>query len=875
MLAFVALSDGRAVSYARLYDAFGVIGDVGGQTTVRSHVSRLRKALGPEVIPLRDDVRLAIEPGNIDVHQYESLLAAARSLPRRAKLAMLRKARDLWRPGWPLSDCEALASQVERLGDSRRALYLELIDTEIRCDEPHEAVTSAERAITLWPIDEHVWSTLFRALSAAGRGREIESAFTRYLTNAKRHGIGASSEIRAAVREHQRAGTPPVAKSYSAPYQLPPFVTALRGRDAELARLDVLLGEDGSAAPVATITGAAGVGKTAVALAWATRVDRRRFVDGRLYVDLAGFSGRTPVQPETVLSHFVRSFGVEPVGWPVEDLRSAYRSILADSAVLVVLDNAENYEQVRDLVAVGPRSRTVVTSRSALHVPNACEIRLPKLPEEEGLRLLADLIGEKRVRDEPAVAKDIVARCGGLPLAIEIVGAKTSQRESHSLRSVLGELDGAGAILEIKTGDRATLREMFSWTCNALSRNAARVSHVLALHPGSSVRPEVIAYLAGLSVREVSAALDELLSAHVAHAAEDDRYAVHDVIREYALTTSEPEFAEHVRETLLKYLLWFAIRCDRVLGSGRDLPVGEPENDVPLPRPATREEAMKWLLAEHQAFTDVLKAPVFAAWSSYRWLLPAALCTFHIRSGFWRESEQLLRDALKVDRSYLGRDAARFDAVSHRLVGLTQRKLGSWEPSMWHLRQSVRIAETAGARLDVANAHQQFAVVLEDQRRWDEVLDHCAAALSIYEELGDRRGIAHVLNTMLSADLATGQLERAEERGAEALAAIGHVRDDYGKASIHRNVLRVHRKLGAWSEMAAHGEAAAALYREDSPANEARVLVSVAEARRRLGRDADAVLAADRARALFKTLPHLRDSDKAALARLEEIMSER
>ncbi|RDI23039.1 DNA-binding SARP family transcriptional activator [Lentzea flaviverrucosa] len=871
VLAFVALSEGLCVGYPRLCDAFGAT-----SSTIRGHAHELRKVLGPEVIPPRGGgLRLRIELERIDVVRYESLLASTRFLEGEDKLPALREALGLWRPGRLFPDCEPLASHADRLDESRRTAHLKLVDAEIRCGEPHSAVASAERARELWPVDEAVCEALFRALAAAGRGCEIDAAFHRYAADAQREGLVVRGGVRAAARDYQRAGKPVTAKPYSAPYQLPPFATALRGRDDELERLNVLLRDDVQPTQVVTITGPAGAGKTALAVGWATRT-AGRFADGSLHVDLAGFSGRTPLLPEEVLATFVRAFGLDPVGWAIGDLISAYRSLLRERSVLVVLDNAASYEQVKDLIAVGPAARTIITSRSALHIPGACEVTLTPLSAHVGLRLLADLIGEDRVRAEPSAAEQLVTRCGALPLALRIVAARTSLRATHSLRTILGELCEAGAILKIRTASQPSLREAFAWSYRVLNRDAAKVSHVIALHPGGAVSTEVIAHLAGLPVCDVAEALDELLGAHIVHPARGNRFAVHDMIREYALDeveTSEPEFAAGVREALLKYLLWSAVRCDQVLGSGRVLPAGEPESDVPLPCPATREEATAWLLAEHEAFKTVLEAPEFAAWQSFRWLLPAALCAFHTRSGLWGVSEQLLGAALEVDKSYLGHEEARFQAVNHRLMGLVLRKLGKRELAKHHLRQSVRLAEEAGARLEVAHAHQLFAVVHEDQRQWDDVLAHCAAALPIYEELEDFRGIAHVLNAMVSADLAAGRLERAAARGAEALAAIALVRDDYGKASIHRNVLRVHREAGAWADMVEHGEAAALLYRADSPANEARVLVPVAEAYRWLGKDGDARVAAERARALLLALPHRRAGDEAALTRLVSVMS--
>jgi hypothetical protein len=72
-------------------------------------------------------------------------------------------------------------------------------------------------------------------------------------------------------------------------------VPAFVGRQGEIASLDLLLAEDGEAAPVmiCAVSGTAGVGKTALAVHWAHRV-RAWFPDGQLYLNLRGFEAAAP-----------------------------------------------------------------------------------------------------------------------------------------------------------------------------------------------------------------------------------------------------------------------------------------------------------------------------------------------------------------------------------------------------------------------------------------------------------------------------------------------------------------------------------------------------------------------------------------------------
>jgi DNA-binding SARP family transcriptional activator len=124
--------------------------------------------------------------------------------------------------------------------------------------------------------------------------------------------------------------------SAKVPRTLPPDVGTFAGRDDELALLaGWLAGGD----RVVSITGAPGVGKTALSLRTAYQL-ADRFVDGQLFADLRGADGRGPVQPKDVLGRFLRALGVDvAAGASLDERIDVYRTALADRNVLVICDN--------------------------------------------------------------------------------------------------------------------------------------------------------------------------------------------------------------------------------------------------------------------------------------------------------------------------------------------------------------------------------------------------------------------------------------------------------------------------------------------------------------------------------------------------------
>src|SRR6266542_5728251 len=97
------------------------------------------------------------------------------------------------------------------------------------------------------------------------------------------------------------------------PRQLPRDVTHFVNRELELNMLDQLLTitkayDHHQTSGFATIAGAPGVGKTALAIHWAHRV-RHEFPDGDLYVDLGG-QAESRISRDEALDGFLRALGV-------------------------------------------------------------------------------------------------------------------------------------------------------------------------------------------------------------------------------------------------------------------------------------------------------------------------------------------------------------------------------------------------------------------------------------------------------------------------------------------------------------------------------------------------------------------------------------
>jgi len=297
--------------------------------TLHSYIAGVRRALRAAARLDGAPVGLVYRSGGyvleadrhlVDLHCFRRLTAQAgqreRAIAERA--AMLREAVALWRG-------EALAGLGGPwVARKRDAWERERLDAVVAWAQAELAMGAAQAVLVPLrdlaaehPLAEPLTATLMRALCATGRPGEALDRYT-----ATRHslreelGTDPGRELQSLHTAILRGELVPSVSSSApqptVPAQLPLAPGELSGRARELARLD-----DWAAAgsrPAVLITGAAGTGKTALAVHWARRA-APSFPDGQLYANLRGFDpSGTPVSPTRVLRGFLEALGVSIIG---------------------------------------------------------------------------------------------------------------------------------------------------------------------------------------------------------------------------------------------------------------------------------------------------------------------------------------------------------------------------------------------------------------------------------------------------------------------------------------------------------------------------------------------------------------------------------
>ncbi|MFF5363682.1 BTAD domain-containing putative transcriptional regulator [Streptomyces scabiei] len=910
VMAALAVDAGRAVPLETLTRrVWGEDPPEGARQALYAHVARIRRVLaGTGAVRTQGLLRrnggyvLDIDSEDVDLHRFHRLVADARRSGQgdAEQVTLLREALDLWR-GEPLAGLSG--EWVSRMRDTWQRQRLDAVtawaNAETAVGNHAVVIDRVPELIGQHPLVEPLVAVLMRALYEEGRGSEALECFAEIRKRlADELGADPGIELRRLHRAILRGAPEPAevtdplpsARPRSAPVlaRLPLDVPAFTGREDELTQLDKILAEgmgSPAVAVVSTLSGTAGVGKTAVAVHWAHRV-ADWFEDGQLYVNLHGFEpSRPPVTPAEALPRLLESLGVLAQHMPVSPEAQAglYRSLLAGRRMLVMLDNARDAEQVRAFLPGSPGCFTLVTSRNRLSgliaLEGARSLVLDVLPAAECRRLLARRIGAERVMSEPLAVDEIVSRCARLPLALVIVAARAAiepglglARLAAQLRDAQDSPDGLNSFGNEDT--RADIRAVFSWSYGTLSPQAARMFRLLGVHPGPDISVPAAASLAGLPVRQAGALLTALADSCLVTEHSRGRYVLHDLLRMYAAelagTANAAGETQAAEDRLFGHYLRSADSADRMLDPHRDpIPLPPPVPGVSPEHAADHGEALAWFTAEHPVLLAVAHRSGITTEASGAptWQLTRALTTFLQRRGHWSDwaaAQEAALDAALRSASPAGEAEARSG------LGRACTRLMRLDDALTHLDRALDLHQALGDRTELAHTHLDLARLHARRDTYPEALACAQAALDHYTSLGHRAGQARALNSVGWYHAQLGDHRQCLAFCGQALELFAELGVRDGQADTWDSLGYAHQHLGDHHRAAACYRNAVALFHDlGDRYYEADVLAHLCESHRAAGEADPARRAARRAADILDELG-VPDSDgiRARLRRL-------
>jgi DNA-binding SARP family transcriptional activator/tetratricopeptide (TPR) repeat protein len=867
VLAALLLHANRPIGRESLIEAVWAVPPAYAVNLLQKHVSALRRTLeppggarteAPTVTWTGSGYLLAVADGALDLAEFDREAgrgrAAAVAGDAATAAAALHAAVRLWR-GPPFDGLASplLDAERDRLAERYLAVLEDRIDAELGLavgGPGHPVLAELRGLVADHPLRERPVGLLMLALHRAGRRAEAVGAYEA----ARRRlgddlGLEPGPALAALHREILTAGNGSTGNGSSgngssgngstgngstgngsrtrgdAPLQLPHAIPHFAGRSAELRRLDALVGEEPArGVVVTTLTGAAGIGKTALAVHWARR-SRHRFPDGQLYVDLRGFGPTGPaVEPDEAIRGFLNAFGVPPKEIPEGlDARAClYRSLLADRRVLVVLDNARDADHVRPLLPGAPGCLVLVTSRDRLLSLVAAEaahpVQVDLLPPEEAHELLARRLGEDRVAAEPDAVAEIVRRCSRLPLALAIVAARAAAHPGFPLAALADELRGTrGGLDAFEGGDGVTdVRAIFSWSYRRLDGPAARLFRLLGLHPGPDIGAPAAASLADLPADRVRPLLAELTRAHLIEERAPGRYAFHDLLRAYAVEQAQAQDDEADRRAAQR-------RClDHYVHTGHRAALAlHPHRDpqaLAAPAPGVTPEpidghaaARAWFADERRVLLSLVTHAERLGHDADVWLFAWVMLEFLYFQGHWRDQAATQRAALDAARR-LG-DRTR-EAHARRGLAGAYMWLGRHDEATAQYRRALALFDELGDRAGAAYTHRSMAWVLVRQGRHAEALERARLALALYRRAGHPSGEAHALNQVGWYHAQLGALGPALDHCEPALALHTRMGNRYGMAQAADSLGYTYHRLGELDRAVTYFVRAGELWRE-------------------------------------------------------------
>ncbi len=604
-------------------------------------------------------------------------------------------------------------------------------------------------------------------------------------------GLAAQPPLPAALVA-SRVGPP----SLPIPRELPFPPTDFTGRGGELADLRALIatgvavdraaggvgvraGGAGRPGPVAIIAidGMGGIGKSALALQIAHQLaDAGAFPDGQLYVNLHGATpGLAPLAPLDALGRLLRALGVDPAAVPteVEEAAARFRSLAAERRLLILLDNADSPRQVRPLLPGSPTCTVLVTSRQVLAtLEGARSLHLDVLPPEHALALLGRIVGEQRLVADPGAAAEVVRRCGRLPLALRIAGARLAARPAWPVQVLAEQLADATHRLEELTVGELAVRASFDVSLRALQESPDPVDRAAAAAFGLCSLPDGPDLSLAAAVRLLDrpepathALLERLVDAQLLESLRPGRYRFHDLVRLYAREHATGQHPEPERLAALARLFGFYTAT-----AWHIMTLLDPGN----PRPATADP--RWT-GGGLPFTDELVA---LAWLETE------------RANLLAAIAQAAQAAPAVPAELAGQ-------LTRALYGLFETR-GYWQDGLQANQTALRLARRTGNGAAQASAHEDLGVIYLRLGRYADASTSAQASLALHRKLGDRQGQADSLNHLAVVYRRLGRFAEASTCVQESLVLSRELGDRHGQDNSLANLGRVYGRVGRYVE---------------------------------------------------------------------------
>jgi predicted ATPase/DNA-binding SARP family transcriptional activator len=779
--------------------------DQAARNNVRLSLHRLRQTIGDTDSPdaflhvTPDAVQFnRASPAWLDVAAFTACLSdcerhAHRHLATCATcMEKLKEAAELYHgdflTGFFLDDCVAFSEWVvvQREGLHRKALdtLYHLAEYHYRRGEYERALDYARRQLALEPWREEAHQQVMSSLAHNG---QRSAALAQYETCrqilAEELGVEPAEETRILYER--------IRQTPRYPHSVPPEPTPFIGRKDELAEIAVLLA--GPDCRLLTLVGLGGIGKTRLALQIARRAGSD-FLNGVYFVPLVLVDA-----PDALVTAVADALGF--AFSEKGDSKTQLLDYLRKKEMLLVLDGFERVLEgatwVTEMLKSAPDVKVLITSRARLNLPGEWVFELEglSLPDDAGrgdpvqsgaVQLFLQTAGQiKRpvsltLSDEAAIAR-ICHLVEGIPLAIELAAAWVRVLSPGEIAAEIERsLDFLTASSPGMSGAHQSMRAVFDQSWRLLSADETEVFRRLSVFRGGFTR-QAAEQVVGVSLPVLASLVDQSLVRRES----TDRYAIHELLRQYAeeKSSEQPADIERVRDRHGQYFAALVQSQDEHLRSEQHLQALKAiDSDIDNVRAAWR-----WLVARAGlAEIDQCLADLY---------------TFYDLRGWLKEGEDAFRVAVEClaaseTSTYESRLRAR---LMVRQAGFCIR-LWDYDHAQQLLDDSLPTLRRLDARADLAFALTQLSAIDSKRGAYSNAAQTLQESLATYRELNDRPGMATALNSLGAAIHSLGEFRAAKVYYQESLSLSRNIGDKWGIATSLYRLGHVAYELGQYGD---------------------------------------------------------------------------
>ena len=579
---------------------------------------------------------------------------------------------------------------------------------------------------------------------------------------------------------------PPLRTLDFIPNNLPVQLTSFVGRETEIRNLAELLGKEQMR--LVTLTGAGGIGKTRLSIELAAE-QLESFPDGVWFVPLASLN-----DPEYVITEIASTLEIRLQ--PKVDPKKQVIDYLSQKRLLLVLDNFEHLPEaaslVNDLLHGASSLRCIVTSRELLQVSGEQTFPVPPLSipsEDVDIETLSQydsvrLFLERAQSVKPdfelnpqnaAATAAICHRLDGIPLAIELAATRV---RGMTVQQIFERLSRQLEFLTTRRRDVAerhrTLRAALDWSYELLEPDEQELFAQLSVFSGGFFL-EAAEEICDVPIRKggqgvVSDVFELLFSLKdkslltVEEVMEKTRYFMLEPLREYAkekLGESSPlpkSFATsatgvrgllELKKAHAEYYLSVAQNHDQKLQG------------------AEQSLALSLIALELDNFRvamDFAQEQGQEGWKLMGELGVALSLFFYIR-GLWSEGIQRLRQSEEALRRF--KDS---ELLAKALHGLGRFYISQdYETARNLYIESLQIKKELGDKQGIAALLNCLGIIALNEGAYHEARQLHTESLQIQRDIGDKQGIAVSLDYLGAIALNQGAYREAKQLFTESL----------------------------------------------------------------------------------------------------------